>query len=200
MTAMLDTAQRRRLITGGDPDRHYPVPADGDFVPQAWLDEYDWRTRDDDNAPHDDYLPAPEIARIAAKLIAGCPDDFKHLADMAIDYRWKRRGGTRAGKATLGTCEKLSAEIRVYTEHRFLICLGADHLRDMRATYFQIEALVYHELLHAETDEDGQPTLAPHDFEGFAREIQRYGLWQHDYVVAARAFAAVQLPLFRGVS
>lgn len=185
----------RALITGGDPDRHFLVPADEEFVPLAWLNEDPHRTRDDEDAPHDDFLPAPEIEKIALALIA---EHFPTLRNVPIDYRWKRRGGKSGGRAVLGKCIKISGLLKHYADVAFVIWLAADNLTAMRATAYQIEALTFHELLHAETDEEGEPTINPHDFEGFAKEIELYGLWKSDAVLMGRAFGAQQLPLFGG--
>ncbi len=185
----------RRLITGGDPDRHFLVPGDDEFVLRDWLDEDPDRTPDDDDAPHVDFLPAPEIASVGAALLG---EHFRTLVNVAIDYRWKRRGGQGGGRATLGKCMKVAGLTKHYAAVDFVIWLAADNLRDMRATAYQIEALTFHELMHADIDEKSSPVIHPHDFEGFAKEIEQYGLWKSDAVLMGRAFGAVQLPLFAG--
>lgn len=42
------------------------------------------------------------------------------------------------------------------------------------------EALVYHELTHAGTDEQGKPQLKPHDAAVFTTEVKLYGAWWSD--------------------
>lgn len=196
MATILNQTTARRLITGGNPAAPAGPPNEEDFVPRAWLDAFPYRTPDDDDAPHDDYLPAPEVATIAHALIGEHRALFKHLDEVEIDFRWKRRGGSSAGKVTLGKCIKVSGLTKVYTTATWTIWLAADHCLTLDA--YQLEALIFHELLHAEEDEDGKPTIAPHDFEGFGKEIEHYGLWKRDLVLAGRAVQSQQLPLFSG--
>lgn len=42
------------------------------------------------------------------------------------------------------------------------------------------EALVYHELTHCGTDEQGKPQLKPHDAAVFTDEVREYGAWWSD--------------------
>ena len=51
---------------------------------------------------------------------------------------------------------------------------------------WQMEALIFHELKHGAMS-DGKPVLLPHDWEGFAQEIERYGLWKKDIEPIAQA-------------
>lgn len=109
---------------------------------------------------------------------------FKHLADASISYLWKREGGSGGGKATLGKCIKMSGLARHYAKCDFTIWLAADHCRDLQFDALQLEALLFHELLHigVEVNKDGQTKLViqPHDLEVFLAEIQAYGCWTSD--------------------
>jgi hypothetical protein len=196
MTATAAPTTARRLITGNNPDAPAGPPTEEAFVPPAWLHADPRRSPDDDDAPHDDYLAAPDVQHVAEVLIAK-HHRFKHLRDVRIDYRWKRRGGSAAGKATLGKCVKVSGLVRHYTDATWIIWLAADHALALDA--YQLEALIFHELLHAETDEEGEkPIVRPHDFEGFACEIEEYGLWSQAAQQIAPAFRQARLPLFEG--
>lgn len=199
VAALLTRAGNRQLLTGGNPDVRFDFPEDADFVPAAWLEEVQGRDRYADDAPHRDYIPAPEIARIAVLLCGEHRALFSHLDNVKVEYRWRRRGGSSAGKATLGKCVKVGGLVKEFTDAAWVIWLGADTCAALGLTAYQVEALTFHELLHTEADDDDKPVPNPHDFEGFAKEIEVYGLWQHDLIVAGRAVQAAQLPLFAGV-
>jgi hypothetical protein len=128
-----------------------------------------------------DFLDAPEVERLAERLI-GRYGELRHLDGWKIRCLWKARGGVSKGRATLGKCVVVPALVRHFTEADFLIWLAADHGRGM--TGRQLEALLYHELSHAqvrepeEEDEQPRPFVVGHDAEVFVAEFERYGLWQ----------------------
>lgn len=171
------TKERRALITGGDPDEVFLAPP----VEQFEMEE-------------DEFVDAPDITRIGSALISAYEATFGHLQSREIAWLWKRKGGASGGKATLGKCQKPTGLLRHFAGADFVIWLAADHCRDHRLTAHQVEALVYHELLHAGEDEGGKPVILPHDFTGFLREVREYGAWKPDLSNAAHSFG--QMPLF----
>ncbi len=194
MSATLLTGPRvRALVTGGDPDERYPVPSKDRFVVDAW---WDTLHGDDEEPERHDFIAAADVERIAAGLIGRHDATFRHLGELGVAYRWKRAGGASGGKATLGKCVKTSGLVKHFGGVAFVIWLAADHCRRLRLTRWQVEALVYRELLHTDRDDKGKPTVAPCDFQGFAKEIEHYGLWQPDLALAGRAIQGLQLPLF----
>lgn len=191
MTATIERAARlvyeparRRLIGGGIPDGQYYVPTLDRFKSDPGLAD-----------PDLDFVEAPDVEAIAVELIAEHAR-FAHLAGRRVAYRWKRTGGKAGGKLTLGKCVKPSGLLRDETRADWFIWLAADNCLGL--TNWQIEALVFHELLHADEDEHGKRQLRPHDFEGFGPEIEHYGLWDAGLREAGRAVQALQLPLFDG--
>lgn len=168
---MVTTETRDRAATpllGGDPDARYPIPSDGQFG--------------------GDFIPGEDIERIARALMSAEEVRFGFLRDVKVRYLWKAKGGKAKGKATLGKCVKASGLVRYLgREDDFVIWLRADACRDRALTTRQVEALVYHEMLHITQDDDGEAILAPHDFEGFAAEIDTYGAWSADLKVAVRS-------------
>ena len=180
---------RRELVTSGDPYALYPVPQEERFRGKPELAE-----------PDRDYIPAPDLRRIAAALIAKHPGLFRHLGEgqLQVAYRWKRSGGTSGGRATLGKCAKVSGAAKAFKEAAdvaFLIWLAAEECRLGRRTAYQVEALLFHQLMHTAAN-DGKPATDPHDFEGFAKEVEIYGLWDEDLHRLGRAIQHLQLPLF----
>jgi len=144
-----------------------------------------------------DYLPAPDLEAIADGLI-GELGDFEHLRDKRVLYLWKREGGKRHGQPVLGKCAKPSGFAKHYTAAAWIIWIASDWVNFFHLTRHQVEAALYHELLHAgeEIDADGNktPVVFGHDAEMFAAEVRRYGLWKEDLRLVSDAFK--QLPLF----
>jgi hypothetical protein len=168
------TKDFHKLVTGGDPDQLYPVPS---------VDEF---TKADS-----EYLEAPELEKIAEKIIE-VHGGFGYLADMKIVYLWKDKGGSKLGKATLATCRRPKGLLAKFCNADFIIWLAADHHRAFRSTRFQVEATLFHELCHTDED-DGEARLAPHDYEGFCREVEIYGVWRTDLEKAHGAFKQLRL-------
>lgn len=166
----------RRLVTGGDPEQLYPVPGEEKFVKEDC-----------------DYLEAPDLEQIAGKLIE-VQGGFGYLRELKIVYLWKRKGGKRGGKAILGRCQRPTGLLTKFCDADFIVWLGADHHAALRSTRFQVEATVFHELCHTDLDEEkDQPRLVPHDYEGFCREVEIYGVWHSDLAKAAKSFQQMNL-------
>lgn len=171
---------QHRLVTPGNPS----APAD---IP-------DGKVFDDNQS---DYIPAPEIEAIAHALIENYPDELGHLTTAAIRCVWKGKGKKDCGKPVLGTCARPPALTRFFAGCDFIVTLMAEHCTSHALTNFQVEALVFHELLHADVDpESGRPSTRPHDCEMFHDEIKYYGLWKADLREARIAFDQQPLPLF----
>ena len=169
-----------------------------------------WRIKSDDpdsdkKPIFGDFLDAPELkvigdGLIKSGLLARYGDD-----NLIIDYRWKRKGGTSGGMPRVGKCVKLSGPAKHYADgSHFMIWLAADHCEVEGFNEYQIEALVYHELLHVErveTDEEdleGQPIIKyrtrGHDFEGFYSELKQYGAWNRDWQRLEEVVRQMPLP------
>lgn len=188
---------RRTLITGGDPYEPVEVPEPTAFVryidpvtkePVEWNPDDADEEEDEPLAIEVEYLPAPSVEEIAKDLIAELPE-FRHLADVTIEYRWRAKGGKVGGQARLTQCQKLTGFARDTIGAHYLIWVAADYLRAREHVAWELEALVYHELCHA-----GYVRLRPHEFEGFTGEVTRYGLWRHELQRAHRAFQQMQMP------
>jgi hypothetical protein len=158
---MVATAERTRtLVTSGDPETPARVPADVIF------EEHDA-----------EYLLAPELERIGQALIADC-EELAHLTTADIAYCWRRKGAKHCGKAVAAKGQKVSGLTKFYAKADFVIIVAADHLRDWGLDNWQMEALIHHELLHCQVDDEtGKPAPAAHDVELFIENVSRYGLW-----------------------
>jgi len=167
----------RRLITGGEPDSRFPIPAGMDFIKQPKIGVT--------ALAFHDYIPAPELRKIGEALIAQKLTSLQD--DVEVEYLWKRRGGTTRGKWNMGKCQKLSGVARYRfcgfsASADFVVWLAADFCEAYKLTRWQMEALLFHELLHIEIEEpeDQDKPTTDHDFEGFYIEITEYGLWQRE--------------------
>lgn len=148
-----------------------------------------------------DFIDAPEVKEIAERLLGG---PLSHLDDgeLLIDFRWKHRGGSSGGNAVHGKCVKLNGIPKHYAGGaHFMVWLAAD----WNAGYseHQIEALVYHELLHIDRledeDKDGNPTVTyrtrGHDAEVFFDELARYGAWSANRERLIQVVRQLPLPI-----
>lgn len=181
-----DTTFARRLLTGGDPDAAASLPPERRFR--------------DKGGHRIDFCRAPEVEAIAETLIWHYPE-FEHLRGLRIAYLWRRKKQAKGGKLVFGTCGSLSGIPQAFLEADWAVTIGAESCREAKLTAWQMEALVYHELCHIappdEDDPEAVATLVGHDFEGFADELRRYGLWDETLTQARDAFD--DLPLFAGM-
>ena len=128
-----------------------------------------------------DFMAKSSLEEMASGLIGNWPE-LNILDDFRIRYLWKAKGGATGGRPTLGKTVLTSGLLQFFGECDWVIWLAADHCRAMEFSDEHVEALLYHELLHCQVDEeaDGKLGLQGHDFEGFYREIERYGFWTQD--------------------
>ena len=170
----------QKLVNGLDPKQVFQgVPSDEDFEEQDV-----------------EFILSQDIKDIANLLIE---EALPYLKDVRIEYFWKKRGGSAAGKLTLGKCQKPSGLLKKYCPGSFVIWLGADNVVKKNLTRYQVEALIFHELNHIDLLGDSSEAgydIKGHDFEGFGSEIERYGLWEQGLQVAGDA---VQSALGSGV-
>lgn len=119
--------------------------------------------------------------------------ELAFLRQYDLTVLWKREGGDKAGK-----CKLVSRELRYWCDSDWLIWLAADKVREAEWGPDQIEALLFHELLHCALGgrEEDKPAVRRHDNELFVLEIPRYGLWRDDYIPLAREMHQITLPGF----
>lgn len=151
-----------------------------------------------------EFLVADDLAALGAVLIDTKPA-LAGLQGFRISYLWKKSGGSTGGKMVLGKCSKTPPMVRAYRASTFTIWLAADHAREFHLTQLQLEALLYHELCHADLEEvenekTGEITIRPrvlaHDVEMFHSEIEEYGLWTSELKRAKDTFEQAEMPGF----
>lgn len=137
------------------------------------------------------YRDAPDLANIAERLI----EEHGHLRELVncqIRYFWRRKTGVSKGRVKIGYCKRASDLLGHFTGCDFIIWLSATTARDGKFTDRQVEAAIFHQLCHIETDDEGNFISARHDFEGFAAEVRQYGTWTEDLKLGGTAFVAAQ--------
>ena len=170
----------RRLITEGNPEDYFiEFPLEDDF--------------DDNDCEYFVAMPENQWGKIAEIGAALCSTKLQHLRLAKIAYLWKCHGGSRNGKAILGKAVKANALVRTFTDRNGFVVLSADHVRTFKLIRYQMEALIFHELLHFTYDEGVLGTHG-HDFEAFGTEVKEYGLWKPDLRLAGEAFSQMKLP------
>ena len=137
------------------------------------------------------YRDAPELANIAERLI-GEHGHLRELINCQIRYFWRRKTGVSKGRVKIGYCKRASDLLGHFTGCDFIIWLSATTARDGKFTDRQVEAAIFHQLCHIETDDEGNFISARHDFEGFAAEVRQYGTWTEDLKLGGTAFVAAQ--------
>jgi len=111
------------------------------------------------------------------------------IAEYSLAVVWKRQGGQKGGRSTLGKCTKPGGLTRFYSGHDWVIWVAADHARQLKLDVHQVEALLYHELLHCALEGDPPvPAIVGHDVEAFLSEVEEYGLWKTDLAAAGTVF------------
>lgn len=136
-----------------------------------------------------DYQQDDRLMELATVLIHHC-EELRFIEDFSVTYLWKRTGGKSKGRMTLGTCTKTAGLVHFFCRTDYVIWVAADHLQylHVRARAVNIAALMYHELRHIAQTEKGEPAIQGHEFEGFASEIDRFGIWRDDMRPIACAF------------
>lgn len=139
------------------------------------------------------FLEAPSLTQMVEELRSAYPE-FWFINAYDVSVLWKERGAKKNGKAMMANAQTLSGLTRYYAPQsvRWLIVVAYDHTAELNAS--QMEALLYHEMLHLQ-EEEGKPILVGHDLELFAAEIEKYGLWHRGFNRTAEAVTQLRLPI-----
>ena len=168
------------LVPDAESSEPYPVPALDTFV--------------DESEQELEFLPAADLEALAQELIKKHRGVLYGLRDLRIHCLWKRQGGESGGSPVYGACQKANALLRYWADSDFIVWLAADNIEAADYSRFQVEACLFHQLMHIEVDEKGKRHVRPHDAELFLAEFSRYGFWDQRLEQVGRAVQ--QLPLF----
>lgn len=135
-----------------------------------------------------EFLEIDSLKGMANGVIGQWPE-LQYLAGHELRFLWKAEGGKKSGAPILGKCVLASGLVEFFGLANWIVWLGADWCRELEFSDEQIEAALYHELLHCELKgkNEDEPGIRGHDFEGFSKEIERYGFWEETLMVARGA-------------
>jgi hypothetical protein len=147
---MSATATKKLLVYGDDPEAQFLIPHDDEF-----------RLADDsseDKIQEVEFLDAPVLASICQALIEKrtC---FEHLRDANLHYLWKRKGGKSKGNLRYAQIQKPSGLLAYYSAMDYIVWAGADNCRSAMLTWWQMEAVMFHELKHTDVNESCEEVI-----------------------------------------
>lgn len=124
-------------------------------------------------------MESQALDTLARRLVRAYFPELAAEKALTVHFAWKRLGGASGGNSILGKC----VPVKGLTKHfagdvDFVIWLAADHCADFGFDDRQVEALVFHELMHIEVLEEGNYRTRGHDCELFISELERYGAWK----------------------
>lgn len=115
-----------------------------------------------------------EYAAIGEMLIANY-DEFKDIreAEITIVYLASEQAKKQKGKLVFGQCEKIADKYKWGIPADFTITVFEPNIEGF--TPEQVEALIFHELLHVGVEDD-RLFIRPHDIEDFFAVLKKYGV------------------------
>lgn len=122
----------------------------------------------------DNRLISDEYAAIGEMLIANY-DEFKDIreAEITIVYLASTHAKKQKGKLVFGQCEKIADKYKWGIPADFTITVFEPNIEGF--TPEQVEALIFHELLHIGIEDD-RLFIRPHDIEDFSAVLKKYGV------------------------
>ncbi len=127
---------------------------------------------DPDTGKKERFADAYQPERIA-RLLVPALTSFEALRGRQVRYLYTPKDFSVHGAPAAGKLVRVTGPMRHITELDYLMVLS--HKTYLALPPWQRVSLVYHELLHGEDDEKGNPALRPHDFEGFMEELEVFG-------------------------
>jgi len=121
-----DSANPKSAIQNPKSNEMAPIPDDGQFTSEFMADEW--------------------LQERGRDLVRDKFDD--PLGQFDIRFLWKQGGGRRNGKAVLGKTTLPRSYARFYSKADALVWVAADWLRELKASYRFLEAVLFHELCH----------------------------------------------------
>lgn len=122
------------------------------------------------------YEEAPDIKEIAEQLINSI-EDLNHidLLDIKVGYLYSDNEKKQRGNKVFADITQVAGLLSYYCDYHFIVTVYEPNVIDL--TDAQIQVLIYHELLHI----DSEGKLRGHDVQDFYTILDRYGLdWSND--------------------
>lgn len=122
------------------------------------------------------FIEAPEsVYSLKEQLIREHPQSIGCLAGVPIKILLDKKTRIQKGRVILGKASTFSERDLLLHPYRFLIKLNHDYWHSPDANK---EALLFHELMHCDVDDEGKCGLRSHDLEEFTDVIRHYGIWE----------------------
>lgn len=138
-----------------------------------------------------EFLPDDRLSTLVDALIEH-HDAFTSLSDLTIRTLWQKDAGKEDGRLKLGSISQQTNMTRYLTGVDYVIIVSLKAAAQYDLTNWQMEALLFHQLMHIEAEEgdDGEIKLKkrPHDIGLFNAEIINYGAWYLDLANTSNAF------------
>ena len=175
-------AGKNGKAANGDGDSHILVEHNGESVRTTVPDlqslrnrqRFPFPTKDQAFADGHTLAPADELEDLLQSVIDGC-EDFEFLGDRRVRILWKK--GDKL--VWIGKAKKQSEiEVLLSDGIECVILIALERCIMAGLTYFQVEALIDHELRHFGEDEHGLLQVVKHDLEEFNGTVARYGAWR----------------------
>lgn len=122
-----------------------------------------------------EYIVSPEMQEIAEKVIEE-NDELKHLrgGEVRIGYQLGNGQKKHGDMYVFGDCTKASSKTKAFSNVDFVITFYEPNVRDL--TDWQLERLMFHELLHVGYGGEDVCSVNPHDVADFRLCIEKWGL------------------------
>lgn len=129
-----------------------------------------------------------ELLKIGQDLIE-TTEDFNELRGRAIDYVWLQKGGTANKEPIFTVTRPLSKFEKRTSDGEMMVCLSANHLRNVRASRELVEAFIHDALCLIGRSKRGRLFVKKPDFVGNTANVVRYGALLPKAKVAVQALA-----------
>lgn len=147
----------------------------------------------DDDGEKVEFCEAPDLEEIGERLINDPTAGLGQLKNMAILYLYKRSSGFAGGIPVLGRLKRPTELESFFEKTDYVLWVSAARANEAKLTVRNMEAEIYHLLLHAEINEDGKPGLVAPDVKGFVKEFKRYGPWREEQKALRKNFRQLSL-------
>ncbi len=122
-----------------------------------------------------EYVMSPEMKVIADKVIAE-NDELAHLRGGSVRIGYQIGSGQRkhGDMFVFGDCTKATAKTKAFSNVDFVITFYAPNVENLKG--WQLERLMFHELLHIGYAGEDALSINPHDIGDFRACIEKWGI------------------------
>ena len=170
MSAPVNTLPERTLAADLVSDEAFPLPDIEEF--------------------YGEFLPDESLDALLA-AIRGHFHAFDRFRGLNIKIFWQNDAGKEEGRIKIGSSSKQNSITRYLANVDWVIFVNHKAAAQYGLTNWQMEACVFHQLMHIEVEHEGDAIKLkthPHDIGLFHAEVINYGAWYFDLKNTARSF------------